>query len=177
MYKFLRNYRATPHVTTGRAPAELLFGANIHVRLPEIRVPTDDDDLRIRDRERQEKQKFYADRKNCVHNSDQVKIGDKVLMQQQQQQQQKKTSPTYHTSHMEVTNVKGSMITAQNHALGSKTRNVSLSKKIANDTDVMETDKQLVDEDDNLSESFVAPRNEGPKRSKTQPKRFEDYVT
>ena len=170
MYKFLRNYRATPHVTTGRAPAELLFGSNIHVRLPEIIVPTDDDDLRIRDRERKEKQKFYADRKNCVHNSDQVKIGDKVLMQQQQQN---KTSPTYHTSPMEVTNVKGSMITAQNHALGSKTRNVSLFKKIANDTDVMETDKQLVDEDDNVSESFVAPRNERPKRSKSHPKRFD----
>ena len=123
MYKFLRNYRATPHVTTGRAPAELLFGSNIHVRLPEIIVPTDDDDLRISDHERKEKQKFYADRKNCVHNSDQVKIGDKVLMQQQQQN---KTSPIYHTSPMEVTNVKGSMITAQNHALGSKTRNVSL---------------------------------------------------
>ena len=59
MYKFLQNYKATPHVTTGRAPAEL-FGANFHVRLPEIRVPTDDDDLRIRDRERKEKQKFYA---------------------------------------------------------------------------------------------------------------------
>ena len=31
LYKFLRNYRATPHVTTGKSPAELLFGTNISV--------------------------------------------------------------------------------------------------------------------------------------------------
>ena len=78
MYKFLQNYTATPHVTTG--PAELLFGANIHVQLLEIIVPTDDNALRIRDNEhdeRKEKRKFYADRKNCIHDSDQVKIVDK----------------------------------------------------------------------------------------------------
>ena len=36
MYKFLRNYRATPHVTTGRPLTELLFGSNIKVLLPEF---------------------------------------------------------------------------------------------------------------------------------------------
>ena len=36
MYKFLRNYRATSHVTTGRPPTELLFGSNIKVQPPEV---------------------------------------------------------------------------------------------------------------------------------------------
>ena len=34
MYQFLRNYRATPHCTTGVAPATALFGRPIRVKLP-----------------------------------------------------------------------------------------------------------------------------------------------
>ena len=35
LYKFLRNYRATPHSTTGVPPAQALFGKNIRTKLPE----------------------------------------------------------------------------------------------------------------------------------------------
>lgn len=35
IFKFLRNYRATPHSTTKVPLAEALFGRNIKVRLPE----------------------------------------------------------------------------------------------------------------------------------------------
>ena len=36
MYKFLRNYRATPHSTTGISPAQALYGRNIRIKLPEV---------------------------------------------------------------------------------------------------------------------------------------------
>ena len=47
LYKFLRNYRATPHVTTGKCPADLLFQTRPYrVRLPELSsFQTDDSEI------------------------------------------------------------------------------------------------------------------------------------
>ena len=42
LYNFLLQYRATPHSTTERTPAELLFGRKIKTKLPQ--VPVDEDD-------------------------------------------------------------------------------------------------------------------------------------
>ena len=36
LFRFLLNYRATPHSTTGMAPARLLFNRNIVTKLPEL---------------------------------------------------------------------------------------------------------------------------------------------
>ena len=36
--KHLRVTRATPHISTGKSPAELLFGRKYITRLPDIRV-------------------------------------------------------------------------------------------------------------------------------------------
>jgi len=35
-YRFLLNYRATSHTTTGVTPAELLFNCRITTKLPEV---------------------------------------------------------------------------------------------------------------------------------------------
>lgn len=48
LYKFLRNYRATPHASTGRAPAELLYNRKVKTRLPQMSKPTNDSDLQAR---------------------------------------------------------------------------------------------------------------------------------
>ena len=42
LYKFLRQFRATPHSTTGRAPAELLFNRSYQTRLPAYKEPAHD---------------------------------------------------------------------------------------------------------------------------------------
>ena len=36
LYKFLLNYRTTPHSTTGFAPAELLFNRKVRNKLPQL---------------------------------------------------------------------------------------------------------------------------------------------
>ena len=36
LFTFLRNYRATPNVSTGQSPASLMFAHNIATKLPEI---------------------------------------------------------------------------------------------------------------------------------------------
>ena len=44
MYQFLRNYRVTPHCTTGIAPAKVFFGRPMRVKLPNpVAVPSGED--------------------------------------------------------------------------------------------------------------------------------------
>jgi len=62
LYTFLRAYRSTPHTTTQKSPAELLFGAprSFHTRLPEL---TDErqasDEVRQTDKQNKQKMKQY----------------------------------------------------------------------------------------------------------------------
>ena len=81
LYKFLRNYRATPHLTTGKCPADLLFQKRPYrIRLPEQLVPVlCDKDFRQRDAQQKLKAKQYADRKVYVKKSTLVP-GDVVLV-------------------------------------------------------------------------------------------------
>ena len=125
MYKFLRNYRATPHVTTGVPPAVLLFNRNIRTLLPEIAKPQDDDELRIRDEMMKSKQKMYADRKNCTKPPENFQIGDTVVVSQPKRD---KLSPPYNPDPMTVTDVKGTMVTAHSDSNGTRTRNSSMFK-------------------------------------------------
>ena len=62
---FLRNYRAAPHATTGRSPAELMFSRKEYeVRLPQMPKLYSDKELREKDRFAKFKMKYYAERKN-----------------------------------------------------------------------------------------------------------------
>ncbi|CAB4046124.1 Transposon Ty3-I Gag-Pol poly, partial [Paramuricea clavata] len=65
---FLLNYCSTPHCTTGKPPAVLLFGRNIRnkISVPPASTPADDIPVTVRqhDRERKEKIKSYADDHN-----------------------------------------------------------------------------------------------------------------
>ena len=76
-------YRAAPHPTTGRSPAELLFARKFRTKLPDIRKDTEREDIRqAREQDRKEKarQKMYKDSKSYVrpHN---IKEGDTILLE------------------------------------------------------------------------------------------------
>ena len=59
--KMLQQYRATPHPTTGQAPAELLFGRKFRTRLPQSSGTSERKDiLAARERENKIKQKQKA---------------------------------------------------------------------------------------------------------------------
>ena len=82
--RFLRSYQATPHSTTGIAPATALFSRPIRVRLPEmkhLRVQNDDK-IRNKDTVKKEKIRKYADDKRYVKKFP-VQIGDEVLLKQE----------------------------------------------------------------------------------------------
>jgi hypothetical protein len=103
LYKFLRYYRATPHSSTGKAPAEVLF--NRQVRLPQKNEPAKDLVISQRNLEAKAKQKAYKDANTKPHN---IKVGDQVLLLQKQS----KSNPRYDPKPYKVTNIRGTQITA-----------------------------------------------------------------
>ena len=108
LYQFLRQYRATPHTTTGKAPAELLFGRPYQTRLPRKTAATEDQELRERDGQQKEKQKAYKDKPNNVKEHS-IKDGDKVLLLNR-----KKKGPFwYDPEPYTVTKIQGHQITAK----------------------------------------------------------------
>ena len=107
LYKFLRNYRATPHSSTKRTLAELLFNREMKVRLPQLSKKANDPELRSMDAAAKEKQKMHKDAKKTTKPHG-ITISDTVLLQRQTTKTQSRYDPEpYH-----VTKVKGSQITA-----------------------------------------------------------------
>ena len=112
--KHLRVYRATPHPTTGKPPALLLFGRNIRTR-----VPTSDNHLSIdtnrnhieeakeHEAEEKSKQKKYKDDVSYVK-PHQIREGDHILLAQAKT----KIKPPYSPKPYTATDVVGHQITA-----------------------------------------------------------------
>lgn len=129
LYRFLRNYRATPHSTTGVSPAEALFNRKMKIKLPEISKKTSptklDKKIRLQDEVNKKKMKEYADVKRRATEPD-IQVGDPVLVRQRPEN---KLCPHYSPTPMKVTSRKGSMVTADGG--GRKvTRNSSFFKKV-----------------------------------------------
>lgn len=62
LLKFLIMYRSTPHSTTMKTPAELMFGRNIRDKLPSIYQPMETDEgAADRDKQKKEEGKQYSD--------------------------------------------------------------------------------------------------------------------
>ena len=128
MHRFLRNYRSTPHCTTGVPPATALFGRSMNIKIPQISdMPTTPVEFRSRDLEKKQKMKNNADNKNYVKPSD-LNIGDTVLVKNPPVVKKSET-PFEHDTYR-VTNKNGSMLTARNKKGREVTRNSSYFKRI-----------------------------------------------
>lgn len=184
LYRFLRNYRATPHTTTGVPPATLLFGRPVRTRLPEPIVPVSDiqernsdNQLRSRDRGKKAKMKAYADSHGTTREKD-IDVGDTVLVRRDGIVC-KHQSP-YLSTPYKVVRKKGSRITVRhgNHYI---TRNASRFKRYTGpipcdqsaNNDQIEID--LSDDNAQGQQLVVQPRR-NPRRNRRQPARLRDYV-
>ena len=84
LYEYLLHYRATPHTTTEKSPAEMLFGRRLQTKLPYIFESNETDEKKkTRDLHDQKKlkQKYYFDKKRMAK-SKEINVGDKVLVRQ-----------------------------------------------------------------------------------------------
>ena len=107
MYKMLRQYRATPHSSTGKPPAEVLFNRPYKVRLPNPAWPTHGSQMELAHNAAKASQKHYKDSKANVRRHD-IKVGDTVLLLQTPTKQR----PWYDPSPYRVQQVLGTQITA-----------------------------------------------------------------
>ena len=156
MHRFLRNYRATPHCSTGKPPATLLFSNAIKTKLPEL---TDEDMSRSgiasKDASSKKLMKDYADSKAYVKTSE-IEVGDVVIVKQNPSY--KKSDPPYRSTPYRVIQKRGSMVTA---ARGQQqvTRNSSFFKAVS-DREVV--DENVQDPDEDLFDDLGGGANDPP---------------
>ena len=154
MYRYLRNYRSTPHISTGKAPAEIIISSRTYrTKLPQIGLRYDDKDRRERDSLSKAKQKGYADDKDIrerdslskakqkgyaddkdirerdsLSKAKQKGYADTVLVKQRKLD---KLTPPFSPDPLEIIRIKGYMITAKSVKTAvTITRNSSFFKKI-----------------------------------------------
>ena len=128
LYRFLLNYRATPHSTTGIAPSQLLFGRTIKTKLPQLESEKHtefDQEVKRRDELAKEKMKCYADKKARAQLTE-MRVGDTVLIRQRKNN---KFTTKFDISPFQVVRVKGTMVTAVRNEK-YVTRNISHFKKV-----------------------------------------------
>ena len=149
LYRFLRNYRVTPHQSTMKSPAKLMFpGRRFRNRLPQLKAKVGDEQVRKRDNLMNNKMKYYGD-KNCKEVF--FRIGDTVLVRQKKKN--KLTPPFDPTPHL-ITAMKGSMITAKSTKSSNHiTRNSSFFKRIRAKSESESDDDDMFE--DNAIESTV----------------------
>ena len=182
LLKFLRNYRATPHGSTDKAPATALFNRPMRVKLPEAQAQRSDQaNIKQKDDQAKQKMKEYADRKNYVKPSD-IRVGDTVLVKRDNSY--RKSLTPYDPKPYEVTEKKGSMVTASS---GEKavTRNSSFFKPIKdevdaegrNEADAPDVDELIDEPVTSYSDTIEAPRRYPQRSQRKPPERLKDYVT
>ena len=136
MNKFLCNYRATPHSTTGVAPATAMFGREINVKLPFLKLKCNPpkferQDLILTDMIKKDKIKAYADiHRNTKENT--ISEGDELLVRNKKIS--KMTTP-FSKKLLTVITKKGSMITAKDEENKLITRNSTHFKCFKRDND------------------------------------------
>ena len=126
LYRFLRNYRATPHTSTGRPPATVLNGVPLKTKLPQVCNIPDDKLFRQKDQSAKNNMKEHAEARRNIRRSD-IKVGDKVLLKNVTQTG--KLVPKFQQQPFEVIKTKGVMVTAQ-RGQEIKARNVSHFRKV-----------------------------------------------
>ena len=129
LQEHLLQVRATPHPTTGKCPAELLFGRTFRTTIPDLLTnpaSSRQDIIEARAEEHQKKEaiKKTVDSKANTrpHN---IKVGDSVLLKQKST----KLHPTYDPSPYKVINIWGTQIEATRDG-ATKTRDAQRWKAI-----------------------------------------------
>ncbi|KAK3739292.1 hypothetical protein QZH41_007139 [Actinostola sp. cb2023] len=165
--KFLRNYRVTPHSSTGVPPYTALYGRPMRTKLPEIPTQSKQDkEMRLNDQQSKDEMKRYADQRRNTRSSN-INPNDKVLVHKGKPHQGK-TEPYYEPHPYTVIDKKGSMITASD-GKHNITRNSSKFKPLK--TDVQPINQELMDEQDDIgieeepSDDIIEPNASGQGQS------------
>ena len=125
LFRYLRNYRATPHASTKTSPFELMFSRKMRVKLPEIVKPVRNHLAKQNDKLAKAKMKANAEKRLRISEQT-LNVGDQVLVKNSKKG---KGISKYNPNPLRVVKIKGSMITAQNDKCVI-TRNSSFFKRV-----------------------------------------------
>ena len=152
---FMRSYRATPHTVTMVSPFEAMYQRRMKVDLP-----MDAEAGHLVDRAKVDAaQKKMIVRRGQEHT---LEEGDTVLIRQRKKN---KLTPSYDSEPLDVTDVKGSMVTAQRRKGRPVTRDGSWFKKVQDPTS---GGAQAEEHDDNASSD-----DSGEDHNEVEPRRSE----
>ena len=166
----LRNYRSTPHSSTGIAPTTALFNRPMRNKLPQVPQPINNStDIAQSDHQAKTRMKAYADSKALVKPSS-ISVGDTVVVKRDPST--KKSLSPYMPETYTVTERKGSMITAKSGDAVA-TRNSSFFKQIARNA-LSPPDSSDGDDDSPTTPSEEALEDQG---NKNQTFRLEIILT
>ncbi|KAL9962467.1 hypothetical protein ACROYT_G031572 [Oculina patagonica] len=198
--KFLLAYRSTPHVTTGKSPAELLYGRKMSTKLPEVADLEEPENLgyqQARDHDAEKKQ-IEADHVDKKHQAAEkcIQEGDLVLLEKRKEN---KLSPDYEKEPYQVTARYGYQVQLKSPQGVEYKRNIQHVKRFV--TPAIESAEPSLPavvpceqmcrqeptptpeirasavpvEDQSPIQIQLAPRRSG--RATRPPDRFSDYVT
>lgn len=174
LQEYLLMYRSSPHSTTLKTPAELMFNRNIRNKLPLFESKIEESmDGEIRDKDAQMKQegKDYADHKRHAKTND-VKEGDEVVAKRQIITN--KLATTFEPTVYKVVNRKGSEVVIENPGTGTQyRRNVTHIKKLPSHTDI---DTQPTSITSNCEQNQpVSSSIKLPPRKRKMPDYYQDF--
>ncbi|XP_048774395.2 uncharacterized protein K02A2.6-like [Ostrea edulis] len=175
--KFLLAYRTTPHSTTGKSPAELLYNRKIHTKLPEMSKRIDHQELRETDARQKFKFKRRADeRRGAVESK--VEIGDTVV---QRQPKRDKLSTEFAPEKFVVREKCRNAVTLEDENGSSVKRNCTAVKKFIsnreNETESREPEISAEESGDESDKDRSVTDTVRPSREHKPPAYLRDYVT
>ncbi|XP_055589077.1 uncharacterized protein LOC129741378 [Uranotaenia lowii] len=193
LQKFLLSYRASNHTTTGRSPAELMFGHKIRTKLPQIsRSILEDEAMRDFDRINKEKGRQYSDQRRGAQESG-IKKGDIVLTKRMKKEN--KLSTEYVNEPFIVRSKVGADTCIESMETGKTfRRNAAHLKKVEDNNDQVNLNNSNQEQESlNTPECLTYPLNTtneqatdpqpedeqaGPSkgRKRAEPSWFSDYV-
>lgn len=146
LYNFLRQYRNTPHPSTGISPFTLMFNRETRIKLPQIPSFAHRPLYEVaRQQDEHAKLKMKINNTNLGQN---IKSGDTVLIRNETGN---KLTPAYNSKTQVVLNAKGTMILAapcSNPLEKCVTRNASFFKKIRRQDDIQPQFSEVAEEEE-----------------------------
>lgn len=196
--EYLYMYTATPHSTTGRSPAEMMFGRKFNEKIPTIfrNQHKEDDSIKDKDFEQKIKRKIYHDQKQNAKPSN-IEVGDQVLMKRLSGN---KLATAFLPTPLTVLKKHDNVVQAERDDGKIVTRNSTHFKRVENEpiddsadesVNEYEEDPELLLDNTNNDESFQDAISSSPKvctqedgtegRSKSgriirRPKHLQDFV-
>ena len=183
--KYLVQYRNLEHPSTGRSPAELLFGRKTRDKLPSMKLGHDlyHQDVRDHDAEAKGRTKLYVDNRRHASYSE-VALGDEVLLKQDKTD---KLSTTFNATPHKVIAKSGNSVVVESPSGARYNRNTTHLRKFvprdveptssvpeqSEETEVTMDTPVSVTNGDIMDTHADSPR---PTRMRKTPEKLKDYV-